>query len=212
MIAGGTDLGGLCADSDVAAVAAFPDLDFALFEHLRCLQIVQQCAVALFVVLFDLRDEAEALCQLREALFLGSLGKVLIHIRPFVVFACGGSGQIGLRVADAGQLLEFVGGDVVASYDMFDKVVDAYNQDAKYIDMLIGDFSATSEELLASIDGVLSSMDGIATATNEGAKGTTDIAQKTIDVKTEADSVTAEVERCDETAKKLMEEIGVFKI
>jgi len=55
-------------------------------------------------------------------------------------------------------------------------------------------------------------MDGIATATNEGAKGTTDIAQKTIDVKTEADSVTAEVERCDETAKKLMEEIGVFKI
>ena len=106
MIAGGTDLGGLCADSDVAAVAAFPDLDFALFEHLRCLQIVQQCAVALFVVLFDLRDEAEALCQLREALFLGSLGKVLIHIRPFVVFACGGSGQIGLRVADAGQLLE----------------------------------------------------------------------------------------------------------
>lgn len=113
---------------------------------------------------------------------------------------------------DAGQLLEFVGGDVVASYDMFDKIVDAYNQDAKYIDMLIGDFSATSEELLASIDGVLSSMDGIATATNEGAKGTTDIAQKTIDVKAEADSVTAEVERCDETAKKLMEEIGVFKI
>ena len=58
-------------------------------------EIVQQCAVALFVVLFDLRDEAEALCQLREALFLGSLGKVLIHIRPFVVFACGGSGYRG---------------------------------------------------------------------------------------------------------------------
>ena len=58
------------------------------------------------VVTSQRRDEAEALCQLREALFLGSLGKVLIHIRPFVVFACGGSGQIGLRVADAGQLLE----------------------------------------------------------------------------------------------------------
>ncbi len=113
---------------------------------------------------------------------------------------------------DAGQLLEFVGGDVVASYDMFDKVADAYNQDAKYIDMLIGDFSATSEELLASIDGVLSSMDGIATATNEGAKGTTDIAQKTVDVKAEADQVTGEVARCDETAKKLSEEIAVFKI
>lgn len=113
---------------------------------------------------------------------------------------------------DAQQLLDFVGGDVVASYDMFDKVADAYNQDAKYIDTLIGDFSATSEELLASIDGVLSSMDGIATATNEGAKGTTDIAQKTVDVKAEADQVTNEVSRCDETAKKLSEEIAVFKI
>lgn len=113
---------------------------------------------------------------------------------------------------DAEQLLEFVGGDVVASYDMFDKVADAYNQDAKYIDMLIGDFSATSEELLASIDGVLSSMDGIATATNEGAKGTTDIAQKTVDVKAEADQVTGEVARCDETARKLSEEIAVFKV
>lgn len=113
---------------------------------------------------------------------------------------------------DAQELLEFVGGDVVASYDMFDKVADAYNQDAKYIDMLISDFSATSEELLASIDGVLSSMDGIATATNEGAKGTTDIAQKTIDVKAEADEVTSEVAKCDETAGRLSEEISVFKV
>lgn len=113
---------------------------------------------------------------------------------------------------DAQELLEFVGGDVVASYDMFDKVADAYNQDAKYIDMLISDFSATSEELLASIDGVLSSMDGIATATNEGAKGTTDIAQKTVDVKAEADEVTNEVAKCDETARRLSEEISVFKV
>lgn len=113
---------------------------------------------------------------------------------------------------DAQQLLDFVGGDVVASYDMFDKVADAYNKDAKYIDMLIGEFSATSEELLASIDGVLESMDGIATATNEGAKGTTDIAQKTVDVKAEADHVTKEVSKCEDTAKKLSEEIAVFKI
>ncbi len=113
---------------------------------------------------------------------------------------------------DAQQLLDFVGNDVVASYDMFDKVADAYNKDAKYIDMLIGDFSATSEELLASIDGVLASMDGIATATNEGAKGTTDIAQKTVDVKAEADQVTREVSKCDDTAKKLGEEIAVFKV
>ena len=87
--------------------------------------------------------------------------------------------------SDAEQLLAFVGNDVVASYDMFDEAADAYNQDAGKIDALISDFSATSEELLASIDGVLDAMEGIATATNEGAEGTTDIAQKIVEVKSE---------------------------
>ena len=90
--------------------------------------------------------------------------------------------------SDAEQLLAFVGNDVVASYDMFDEAADAYNQDAGKIDALISDFSATSEELLASIDGVLDAMEGIATATNEGAEGTTDIAQKTVEVKSKADT------------------------
>ena len=114
--------------------------------------------------------------------------------------------------SDAEQLLAFVGNDVVASYDMFDAVADAYNQDAGKIDALISDFSATSEELLASIDGVLDAMEGIATATNEGAKGTTDIAQKTVEVKSEADTVTDEVGRCDQTAQRLTQEISVFVV
>ena len=90
--------------------------------------------------------------------------------------------------SDAEQLLAFVGNDVVASYDTFDEAADAYNQDAGKIDALISDFSATSEELLASIDGVLDAMEGMATATNEGAKGTIDIAQKTVEVKSKADT------------------------
>ena len=57
--------------------------------------------------------------------------------------------------------LHLWGNDVVASYDMFDAVADAYNQDAGKIDALISDFSATSEELLASIDGVLDAMEGM---------------------------------------------------
>ena len=46
MAAGGADLRRLGADDDVSAVAAFPDLDLALFKDLRRLQIVQQGAVA----------------------------------------------------------------------------------------------------------------------------------------------------------------------
>lgn len=113
---------------------------------------------------------------------------------------------------DAEQLLEFVATDVVASYDMFDGVATAYNSDAEKIDSLISDFSATSEELLASIDGVLEAMDEIANATNEGAQGTANIASKAADVKGRTDEVSEEVEKCDNTAKRLNEEIAVFVI
>lgn len=72
---------------------------------------------------------------------------------------------------DSKRLLEFVGTDVVSGYDMFDEVALAYNQDAEEIDALISDFSASSEELPASIDNVLTAMNEITNATNEGAKG-----------------------------------------
>lgn len=111
---------------------------------------------------------------------------------------------------DAKKLLDFLGADVVASYDMFDRVADEYNQDAEKISNLINDFSATSQELLASIDGILDSMNGIATATNEGAQGTTNIAQKASDMQLSAENVSKEVEKCRETAEKLNKEIAAF--
>ena len=106
MVAGGADLGSLCADDDVPTVAALPDLDFALRENLGRLDIVQQCAVALLMVLLNGGDEAELLRELMEALFIGSLGKAVIHIRPLVVLALGGGDQILGGIADAGKLLE----------------------------------------------------------------------------------------------------------
>ena len=113
---------------------------------------------------------------------------------------------------DAERLLAFVATDVVASYDMFDGVADAYNKDAEKIDLLISDFSATSEELLASIDSVLDAMDEIAKTTAEGAQGTTNIASKAVDVKYQTDVVSGEVDKCDATAKRLNKEISVFII
>ncbi|MDD6306151.1 MAG: methyl-accepting chemotaxis protein [Clostridiales bacterium] len=113
---------------------------------------------------------------------------------------------------DAERLLEFVATDVVASYDMFGEVAEAYNKDAEEIDSLISDFSATSEELLASIDGVLDAMEGIASATNEGAQGTTNIANKAMDVRNRTEEVSDEVDKCDNTAKRLNEEIAAFTI
>ena len=103
MGAHGADVGGLRAHDDVAAVAAFPHLDLALFEHLRGLHVVQQRAVALLVVLFDGANLAELLGQLREALFLGRLAFLLRHRREIRVLVR------GLRLAGKRRLQVLLG-------------------------------------------------------------------------------------------------------
>lgn len=113
---------------------------------------------------------------------------------------------------DAQRLLDFVATDVVNSYDMFEKVADTYNQDASDVDSLITEFSATSEELLASIDNVLIAINEISNATMEGAKGTTDIAERTTNVVALSSRVTGDVEGCAETANKLQEGISFFNV
>ena len=106
MIAGGADFGGLGAHHDVAAVAALPHFYFALGKHFCHFNVVQQGAVALFVMLFNGSHQAEPGSQFGEALFLSRLGKAVIHIGPFVIFARGGGFQVVGGIADAVQLLE----------------------------------------------------------------------------------------------------------
>ena len=57
-------------------------------------------------------------------------------------------------------------------------VTDAYNDDAAYVDELVTDFSAISEELLASIENVMESIHEVGKAADEGAIGTSEIAER----------------------------------
>ena len=50
---------GLGTHDNVATVAAFPHLDFALFEHGGGFHVLEEDAVAFFVALFDSGDHAE---------------------------------------------------------------------------------------------------------------------------------------------------------
>ena len=71
MVADGADLGSLGADDDVTAVAAFPHLHFALSKDFFGLDVMQQGAVTLFVVLLDGSHTTELGGQLGEALGFG---------------------------------------------------------------------------------------------------------------------------------------------
>ena len=52
-----------------------------------------------------------------------------------------------------------------------------YNMDASKIKDLVSDFSATSEEFVASISNITEAIEGITSASNDSAAGTTNIAR-----------------------------------
>ena len=63
--------------------------------------------------------------------------------------------------SDSNRLLDFVDTDIVESFNNFEKMADDYNLDAAKINDLVSDFSATSEELVASITNITQAIDGI---------------------------------------------------
>lgn len=109
-------------------------------------------------------------------------------------------------------LLEYVGEDVLHSYDLFEGVAGDYNSDATQIDLLISDFSAASEELLASAESVLTSMDGINSAAEAGAQGTGSIATDAVSIMNNFKDVAKQVENCSRIATKLNENVSKFKV
>ena len=106
MIAGGANFGSLCSNDDVSAVAAFPNLDFALFNYLSHLNVLKKRTISFFVVLFDGGNKPEFSCKLGKTFFVGGLCKACIHVGPFIVFAFGGVSEVFGGVTDSVQLLE----------------------------------------------------------------------------------------------------------
>ncbi|MDD3205220.1 MAG: methyl-accepting chemotaxis protein [Lachnospiraceae bacterium] len=113
---------------------------------------------------------------------------------------------------DSSRLLEFISTDVSKSFDLFEGMADTYNNDAAYVDTIVTDFSATSQQLHASIEGVLHAINEVSMAANEGAEGTTSIATKTSNVGTKASDITEAAQETAKIALQLRESIERFTV
>ena len=111
---------------------------------------------------------------------------------------------------DAERLLEFVGNDVVESLGGFAEMANSYNSDAANVDSLVTDFSASSEQLLASINGVMDAISDVSKTATEGATGTTDIAEKVGNVVQEAEAIKPKAETTYHSAEKLQKNVERF--
>lgn len=111
---------------------------------------------------------------------------------------------------DAERLLEFVGNDVVESLGGFAEMANSYNSDAANVDSLVTDFSASSEQLLASINGVMDAISDVSKTATEGATGTTDIAEKVGIVVQETEAIKQKAETTYRSAEKLQKNVERF--
>lgn len=122
------------------------------------------------------------------------------------------TGSVDNLSSSANDLLTFMSAELNSAYNTMLEVADQYSSDSKFVDELVTEFSATSEELLASIHSVLSSIEGVASAANEGAGGTTDIADKLGEANGKANEVRNKVITTKESAAKLGIEVNKFRV
>lgn len=78
--------------------------------------------------------------------------------------------------------------------------------------MLVADFSAISEELLASISNITDSIDGISQAASESAIGTANIADRINNIVDTSDSVNTSLHGSNEIVDKLNEATDKFNL
>lgn len=109
-------------------------------------------------------------------------------------------------------LLSFVEKDVQSDYRSMLDVADQYHKDARYFDDLVTEFSATSEELLASIENVAHAIEAVSTAAGESAAGTTDIAEKASESTMKSSAVLEEMDKTKIQAQELKKETEKFKL
>lgn len=110
------------------------------------------------------------------------------------------------------QVLDFIDKQVIKDYEVLVDTGEKYSNDAGYVSDLVTEFSATSEELLASIQDILKAISEVNTSANEGASGTSDIAIKTTVVVEKADEAVKLSESAEICAENLLSAVSAFKI
>ncbi len=114
--------------------------------------------------------------------------------------------------SNSGQVLEFIESRVSNDYRRMVDTGEQYSKDASMINELVMDFSATSQELLASVQDISKAIGDVTRAAGEGAEGTENIAQKTSDIASMTELVTRQAENTQNSVQKLHYLMSQFKM
>lgn len=110
------------------------------------------------------------------------------------------------------EIMYFVKDTVMKDYDGMKNTGEQYSSDANFVDDLITDFSATAQELAASIDSVITAISEVSKTVNEGASGNQMIAEKATTIVEKVEQVKQQNEISKKSIDLLKDAIGKFTL
>ena len=110
------------------------------------------------------------------------------------------------------KALNFIDTTVISDYKTMVGIGEQYYSDAASIQELVADFSATSEELHASIRNMTDAINEVTISNSEEAQGTQNISQKALDVMKRADKVSELMKAAKQSSESLAESVSMFKV
>ncbi|MHC1748869.1 MAG: methyl-accepting chemotaxis protein [Cellulosilyticaceae bacterium] len=110
------------------------------------------------------------------------------------------------------EMIGFIEDKVLDDYKNSVSVADQYNEDAKYTQNMVGDFSDASLKIEGAIENMVTAIREIGVAMEEGAGGTVNIAAKNTVLNETTTSILEEMQQLEGEMKTLMELVSNFKI
>lgn len=121
-------------------------------------------------------------------------------------------GAVANLSESSSELLNFVSNEIIADYEVFMDVGNKYSEDSEYVDGLMTDFSATTEELLSSIQSMTQVISELAKASSEGAIETSENAESAINIKMQSNEVSQLIKKSRESTMNLEKEVRGFHV
>ncbi len=114
--------------------------------------------------------------------------------------------------SSSNEILEFIDSRVLKDYDTLVDTSEQYSQSSANINDMVMEYSASSEELFASMQNMVKAIEEITSASNEEAQGASSIAQEAYAIAMKSNEVIKLAEEAKLKSESLIKAVSAFKI
>jgi methyl-accepting chemotaxis protein len=112
----------------------------------------------------------------------------------------------------ASGMLGFIENEVGQDYQEMLTTMDQYSADAEFVDGLVSELSAVSQQVLSSVNHLLQAIEEVSKATQEGAEGTSEIVHRVSEATQNVTQVAQEALSAKDNVAKLQEMVAAFRL